>query len=274
MARILSQNGSEEHRTWYEQIEPTTIYEKEFEDQILIHARSIYPQFYVVPFKKTLESANPDSGESATVKPDLAFISKDYSEWWVVEVEMGYHDLEQHVIPQVQKLLYAEYTHGVAEYLVTKQPELAIDDLSELIRVTETRILVILNHYSLEWINELNKIGASVAVFEVFRGPNGKELFRANGMYPSLYEDIITECTIHPAYANLLGLVDTSKMDLPENRQIVRLTFRNCLTEWIRWDSAGSVWLRPMGRNPLKRKKRYQILRRGDGALVLHERPS
>ena len=104
MARLLIEDS------WFEQVEPTTFSETEFEDRVVLHAPSIYPEYFVIPFKKRVES-----DEGAAV-PDIAFISRDYKEWRIVEVEMGYHSFSSHVEPQVQKLANADYT-DVATYI-------------------------------------------------------------------------------------------------------------------------------------------------------------
>lgn len=98
MARILINN------TWYEQVEPSTFYETEFEDRISLHAPSVYPHYFVVPFKKPLITTDPLSSSAVGtggVVPDLAFIARDYKEWWVVEVEMSYHSFAGHIRPQI-----------------------------------------------------------------------------------------------------------------------------------------------------------------------------
>ena len=273
MARILSHNDINDSARWYDQIEPSTMYEAELESQILVHSEAVYPNYFVVPFKKTLRTFHPGTGENDTVKADLAFIAKDYKEWWVVEVETGTQGLKSHAIPQVKKLSNADYKEEVVEYLVSQNGELVAGKVRRLVLETETKILVLMNRHLATWTAELNRIGVSVGIFEVFRGSGGGEILRVNGEYPSTYNDMVSNCYFHPGAKRLLGVEKPQNLDLPPNREVFRLTFNNCLTEWKRLNANGRVWLEPLHRNPLKNTNKYQIFRRNDGALVLLENP-
>lgn len=66
MARMLF--GDE----WFEQIAPTALYETEYERVILQQASLLYPNYYAVPFKKTIVS------EERSAKPDLVLVEKKY----------------------------------------------------------------------------------------------------------------------------------------------------------------------------------------------------
>lgn len=270
MARIFTQRPDSNSDAWYEQIEPSTMLEAEFERKVLLHANTVYPNYFVIPFKKLVPVKNPNTGEFEKVKPDLAFVSKDYREWWVVEIEMGYHSLNSHVIPQVEKLKNADYTIDIAEYLA-QASNLCATAIQKLIYNNDTQVLVIMNQLRHEWILPLTKLGAFVAVFETYMGDGGREMFRANGAYPLTTSDVLSPCRYHPVISSLLGIEEPENLDLPNNQGILRLRFNNCLTEWKRVDADGKVWLQPISRSPLNRSKTYQILRQIDGQLVLSE---
>ena len=273
MARILMQNSYEDSDDWYEQIEPSTLYEIEFESQIAVHATSVYPNYFVIPFKKSVRAWNSRTGQDEGVTPDLAFIAKDYQEWWVVEVEMGYHSLKNHVIPQVSKLVNADYTADVAIYLAKQSCDLDSDNVQSLIKNSDTKVLVILNQFITDWTKTLKETGASVAVFEVFRGEDGREIFRANGEYPSTYTEMASDCFFHPTVPRYLAIKSPNNLDLPQNRENVTMRYNNCLTVWRRLDASGLVLLQPVNRNPLNPRKAYQIYEQNDGVLVLREKP-
>lgn len=88
---------------WYDEIAPTALYETEFEQIVIAKADLLYPEYRAVPFKKIVFS------EVSSAKPDLALIDVHYRDWWVVEIEMGHHDLASHVLPQVRTLSEAKY---------------------------------------------------------------------------------------------------------------------------------------------------------------------
>jgi len=256
MARILVDGE------WFEQVEPSTFSESFFEDWIVLHAPSVYPEYFVLPFKKTVES------DYGTVKPDLIFISKDYEDWRIVEIEMGYHSLGTHVEPQVQKLANASYGVPEAEYLCSKQSLLNFKKVVQLLEEAQPAVLVLVNEPRLDWGKSLSKYGARVVVFEMFRSERNKEIFRVDGEYPTRYIDTISECFFHPFIARLLEIRNPEALALPL-RGILKLRYNNCITEWERVDAEGKVWLCPLGRNPLITCCQYVIVRQSDSSFTL-----
>ena len=81
MARILVRDQ------WYRQLSPGTLYESEFERVIQQHAEILYPGYFLVPFKVTVQS------DEDSARADFALVSKNYTSWWVVEVEKQNHSL-------------------------------------------------------------------------------------------------------------------------------------------------------------------------------------
>lgn len=269
MARILNkatewldERVPQTFSEWFEQVEPQTFSEREFEARILLHAPSVYPEYYVMPFKQSVESPYGNG------RPDLVFIAKDYSEWRVVEVEMAYHDYLGHVDIQIQRFANASYESRVAEYLLRQNPQLDRDLLLSLITNTPPQVLLIVNAPVPDWASQLTKYGAILAVFELFRSSTGHEIFRVNGEYPTLLIDRISPCFFHPFTARLLGIEEPDALELPRGGHI-RLYYNNCITEWTRVDGEGKVWLQPVGRNPLNPEHRFEIYRQSDGSLVL-----
>lgn len=267
MARILIND------TWYEQVEPSTFSEAEFEDRISLHAPSVYPHFFVVPFKKKLTTTDPlSSSEVGTggVVPDLAFIARDYKEWWVVEVEMSYHNFKGHIRPQIQKLQNANYGDDEATYLVNKEPSLDLDRLKTLIATSPIQVLLIINQPRQDWIKELAKDDIVTSVFELFRSDGEHEIFRVNGEYPSLLTDKVSDCVFHSVVPRLLKISHPDELGVPP-RGIIRLLYNNCVTEWRRIDQDTEVYITAVNRNPLKANWSYEIHRQNDGQLVLKQ---
>jgi len=258
MARIFI------NKKWYEQVEPSTFAESEFENRILLHAPSIYPEYHATKFKQTVESP---TGKSA---PDLAFISKDFDEWFIVEVEMGYHSFAKHVEPQVQNLADASYGDSVAEYLHKISPSLDKDTIFEMVRSQRPGVLVIVNEQKEDWARQLSKYGAIVATFELFRSANNDEIFRVNGEYPAQIRNLISRCSVHPMIPRFLEVHNPNELKLPARGRVI-LRYNNCITEWERLDAEGKVWLDPIGRNPLGNQGNYEIFRQKDAALVLRK---
>lgn len=256
MARVLVEDE------WFEQVEPSTFAETYFEDRIVLHAPTLYPDYHVLPFKKVVES------EYGRVRPDLVFVSRNYQEWRIVEVEMGYHSFNDHVEPQVQKLANAAYGEPEVEYLCKKMPSLEFDETARLMEEAQPEVLIIVNEPKPNWARQLSKYGAIVAVFELFRSAEDVEIFRVNGEYPMPYVDTVSECSFHPVIGRLLEVHNPEALDLPRRGRI-KLRYNNCITEWERTDAEGRVWLSPVGRNPLDSRCEYAIFSQPDSSLTL-----
>ncbi len=261
MARIVIPNAAKKNE-WFEQVAPETFSEMDVEQKILIHAPIVYPEFHVFPFKLTVESPHGNA------KPDLIFIAKDYSDWWVCEVELGHHSFAAHVENQIQILTEAKYDIKEAKYICKKYSLLNYDKTLKLFRSVSAKILVIVNEPKKDWINPLAKYRALLGVFELFRSKQNNEIFRVNGQYPSRYIKHISKCFVHPTAQRLLGVVAPKELNLPKRGRIT-LKYNNCITEWQRVDTDGQVWLSPVGQPFLDGIHDYEIYRQGDGTLVL-----
>ena len=255
MSRILVDH------VWYEQVEPCSFSEHEFEDRIVIHAPLVYPKYHVVPFKKTVTSQYGDT------VPDLVFISKIYDLWHVVEVEMSYHSTN-HVDLQVQMQADAYYGEEEAQYLLQKYESLDADQVSNLIMNVPPRPLVIVNEFMPKWTERLKKYQAKIATFELFRADNGEEIFRVDGEYPNQIVRHVSQCEPHPFRNDFFHITEPSNLLQPIHG-IIKLRFNNCITEWKKHNIDGQMYITPAGRNFLTPNKRYEIVMRQDETLLL-----
>lgn len=87
MARLLVDGH------WFDPVQADSIYESDLEDLIIARAPILYPNYWVIKYKRIISS------EYGTAIPDLAFIERNYRGWFLCEVELGSHDLFGHVIP-------------------------------------------------------------------------------------------------------------------------------------------------------------------------------
>jgi len=263
MARIRAQ------RVWYEQVEPSTFSEEVFEQRVTLHAPSVYPFYHVLPFKRSVKVADALSPKGySEVVPDLIFVAKDYSDWWICEIEMGYHNFRSHVKPQIEKLLEAYYGEDEVDYVCKKYSDIERVRLLELVRRVEPRVIVIVNQHVPKWLSGWDGRNVVFAVFELFTSSDGDDVFRVNGEYPYYLKCKISSCSFHPIVPRLLTIDQPDKLNLPQGQR-VKLLYNNCLTEWRRIDEGDEVYLTSEGRNPLKPKCKYSIYERNDGLLIL-----
>src|SRR5262245_60661270 len=132
MARILAGD------VWYEELAESALYEADYERLVIRHAPSVFPGWIAVPFKCKVVG-----GDNEPAKPDLALISHNYGDWWVVEVELSHHSLTGHVVPQVRRLSTAEYGEEVARALCKASRGLRLKKVGNMLKGRPPRVLVV-----------------------------------------------------------------------------------------------------------------------------------
>src|SRR5439155_7902096 len=132
----------------------------------------LFPEYELVEFRKDIQS------EHGVRRPDFALIHKKYRTWWVVEVEMSYHSLYGHVIPQV--LVFSNGTYGSqeAEYLVGHSDKLIADRVEEMMKGAPPRVLVVANELVPDWLPALRAHNSLLAIVEVYRSDRNEHLLR------------------------------------------------------------------------------------------------
>ena len=84
MSRVLIPTDAD----WYDELKAVGYYgESDLEREVRQHVRSLFPDFYVFPFKTRIISRLT----SQTNKPDLAMVRRDFKAWGVIEVELAEH---------------------------------------------------------------------------------------------------------------------------------------------------------------------------------------
>ena len=257
MARFLL--GGE----WFDQLSSTALYESEYERLLLSNAQALFPEYHVVDFKPIIQS------EHGSARPDLALVDRDLRSWWVVEVELAHHSLKGHVLPQIEILASGHYGASEADLLCLAIPELASEAASDLVKGAHPSVLVIVNQARAGWHEAIAQIGASLMIAEVFRSGRNAHAIRANGAYPTIAGDLVSECVLDRALPGLLVVRSPARLDTPQGAHL-SIEIAGTITEWTRFDVQDKVWLKPYGGDPLEgHKGPFQLSRNEDGRLLL-----
>ena len=90
-----------------------------------------------------------------THKPDLAMVARDFSHWFVIEVELLSHSLRDHVMPQVCAFRYGDPQPDCVSIL---SRELGIDrSRAETLLVTVPKnVAVVVNRWDDDWFKYLD----------------------------------------------------------------------------------------------------------------------
>jgi len=256
MARILV-NGE-----WYNELSVGSLYESEFEKLFLQEAQQIFPDYFAVPFKLTVES------QYGNGKPDLAIIEKNYRHWFVIEVEKSNHSFESHILPQVSIFSTAEYTDDTAEALRSENENLDIGKLKAMIKGKQPKVLIVVDALKAEWIKSLSRWEAMLSVFQVFRSEKNRHVFRLNGFTPKSTEGIFSDCYFEKIFKRQLVILSPAIIEESSNETLM-INYNDTLSEWRRVDMKNQVVLCPTSINPLDISKKYKLYKKENNSYIL-----
>jgi hypothetical protein len=248
---------------WFDPLaRPGALSELEFEKLVFQEAEYFFPNFAMVKYRLDVAS---DEGNR---RPDFALIHREYKSWWVVEVELIHHSLHGHVLPQVAVFAAGTYGPALAEYFASDSAELDVHAVSEMIKGSPPRVLVIANAYSEEWERALVPYGALLVVVEVFRSSRNRHLFEYRGAELEGDPDVVTVCRRDHLLPRLL-IVDSpaALMALPDGP--ITIYFEGTPSEWTRLSASDRVWLSPRRQSPFDDTvRRVELVTDSSGRLL------
>ena len=251
------------HRNeWFFELAPSSMQESEFEQILIRHASIIRPGTKIVPYKRTVYSGDDSA------RADLAIISNDYKDWFVVEVEMIRHSLHGHVVPQVRTLRGAAYGQADADYLAAKDNSLDAYKLSQMMKGRSPEILVITNKFDEEWSREIRRYSALMMTMEIYRSDMNHYIFSINGGIPSLGQTVLTFLEVDSLLSNFLVVASPAALELESGVRIPML-FDGQVTEWERVEISSNYYLASVGRMPLVRGAKYVMVRNENDQLSI-----
>jgi hypothetical protein len=106
----------------YTLADPTTFSKGEFESHVLAALRCVYPEYYCIPFRGGFEF------DGDTHEADLALIHREFSHWFILEVELVSHSLHSHVVPQVRCFQYGNPLDSCSDHLCRHVPNMTRRD--------------------------------------------------------------------------------------------------------------------------------------------------
>ena len=113
-------------------------------------------------------------------RPDLALIAKDFSHWFIVEVELVTHSFEGHVLPQVRSFQYGEFQPDCFASLA-RSGVVTHAQAQTLLHFVPRSVAVIANKWNPEWFAGLNALQVQLVSISAFRSTTGQEAFEING---------------------------------------------------------------------------------------------
>jgi len=235
MAKAIDFNS-----VWYQEVTPRSYYlENDLERAIILNLEIIFPQFKAMLFKMKLV----DSVRVKNSIPDLAMVKNDYSEWYIIEVELGKHS-KSHVVDQIQSFYNCGYKDEHADYIFSQRPDLDLVKLKAMIAKTLPEFMVIVNEPKEDWVKDLKKIRCKACVFQIYHDYNGNPLYRLNGEHPFIYTKFC-HCKYQKTVPYAIEILDTSFLTSygVNNSDTINIEYAGRTVQWERKDSGSQVFL-------------------------------
>lgn len=86
----------------FDMLDPDIVSEQEFEHCLATILPCFYQDYTVFVFGGSFQY------DTQARRPDLAMVAKDFSHWFIIEVELVTHSLDKHVLPQVKAFRYGQ----------------------------------------------------------------------------------------------------------------------------------------------------------------------
>lgn len=237
MARVIDNKS-----IWYQEVAPRSFYNEEDLERAIIHnLEIIFPQFKALPFKKSLF----DSSRHKKNRPDLAMVKSDYTEWYIIEVELGKHS-KDHVLDQIETFYNCSYLDEHAEYLFNQRShDLDLNLLKTMVASKVPEFMVIVNEPKNDWTADLRLLRCKTCIFQIYHDYNGQPLYRLNGEHPYIYTKFC-----HCKYQKVgspytIEVLDKHFLDSYSifEGTAISIEYSGLSLQWLRQDASNRIFL-------------------------------
>jgi hypothetical protein len=242
----MSKIWTDHHRDWFLEIDHSLYSEGQLEEMILSYLTMHLNGYYIVKCK--MDCLNTKTNEIN--RPDIAIVKKDFTEWYVVEVELSSHRFK-HIEEQVDTFLNCNYgaSHAtnIADNLLPITKIDYSEELTTMINTHVPKVLVLINSMRNTWFDTLNKMNCETGVFQIYRNKATHLALRFKGHFPLMNQDFGT-CRFTTA-PFLIEIIEKDFLDSVQvsEHEIIEATYEGRISQWKRVNSRNKIYLECMG---------------------------
>ena len=155
---------------------------------------ALLPNHSSIYYNKTIVSSLNNKDRC---KPDFLIWKKDYSEWYIVEVEMENHEIS-HIDKQLRTFYNGDYSdvESISQYVKKKKPSLNKSDFKNLISKKRPKLLLISDIIHCEWETKFTSYDCAFSTLQVYGDRDDHFMYRISGDFPQEYSQF-TYCTFN-----------------------------------------------------------------------------
>jgi hypothetical protein len=154
--------------------DPDAPNEMEFQSWVAKVLSCVYPNYLCVLFEGSFAYYD------RSYRPDLALVAKDFSHWFVIEVELVSHSFEKHVLPQVRAFCYGTAGPDCVSVL-SRELGVSSEKARTLVELVPRAVVVIANKREPHWEIALGAHNIQLLAVSVFRSKNGLDAVELDG---------------------------------------------------------------------------------------------
>lgn len=260
MKRIVT--GKCEFDNIYTLDDPNKYIELEFQEEVKTALKCLLPEYYINDFSGLFEF------EGEKKRPDLVLLHKKLKHWFIVEVELAGHSLNDHILPQIRCFRYGDPVRDCAKSLSDAFSNIKIESCIKIIKYLPRYTAVIDNFRNIEWENSFKALDTSYLTLSIYSNEKKIKCYELEGKLFAKRESLgfaqyseIDKC-----------MKISSKCGLAEGIVQMYDQFDN-LSEWNIIPVNEVLWIsKKSGKTLFQHKSYIQILKDSEGRLFL--RPS
>lgn len=241
------------------QVDPTSFVEGDFEAEVIKALNCTMPEYMCGIYAGAYEL----EGERRVA--DLALIHRTLSHWYVVEVELAGHSLEDHVLPQARCFRYGAPQSSCVTSLVRGFAGLTRDNAEALLHYIPHYVAVVSNRPDDTWTAALNAVETQHLVVSVYKNALGRSAHEVEGRLTFKIASI--GFAQYSAVDNCLRIA--KGCGLPTGNVQIVDQFGN-IGDWTIREEAGVLWIYKVRGPALIPHNEYVQLRRdADGRISI-----
>lgn len=257
MRRLVTGECLEENKL--DLVDPTMFSESQFEVEVVKALTCLNQDYWCGVFSGAFVL------EGSRRAADLALIHKSLSHWFVVEVEIAGHSLEQHILPQVRCFRYGDPDVTCATSLMKAFDIFTRPEAESFLRHIPRYVAVVGNKANPTWSVALRALEVQYLTVSVFAGKGGQTAHEVDGEL--LVKTRSLGFARYSAIDNCLRF--KSGRGLVEGRIRITDQFGNS-SDWTIREESNVLWIsKDRGDALLQHDSYVQIIQTLDGRIVL-----
>ncbi len=154
--------------------DPDAPSESQFEFMVVRALSCVYPNYLCFVFGGSFRY------DDRFCRPDLALVARDYSHWFIVEVELTSHSLEGHVLPQAKAFRYGDPQSDCVPSL-SRELNIEAKQAQTFLNLVPRSVLVVANKRLATWEIALRSHDVQVLTVSVFQSRAGVDAVEVDG---------------------------------------------------------------------------------------------